>query len=74
MTKVRKNREKHEIALGKRIQELRKQKKWSQQAAADKYGCIMRRWQQFEEGTNVTLGVLYRLAKTLSVEPWQLLK
>jgi DNA-binding Xre family transcriptional regulator len=74
MAKVKKNHEKYEIALGQRIQALRKERKWSQQEAADRYGCIMRRWQQFEEGSNVTLGVLHRIAKVLSVEPWQLLK
>jgi transcriptional regulator with XRE-family HTH domain len=64
----------YESAVGKKIHFYRKKKVFSQQDAADSYGCSLRWWQEVERGRNLTLFVLFKVAEVLGVEAWLLLK
>jgi transcriptional regulator with XRE-family HTH domain len=60
--------------LGEKITLFRLKKGLTQQKAADLYGCSLRWWQAIERGRNVSLFVLAKVAKVLTVEVWTLLK
>jgi transcriptional regulator with XRE-family HTH domain len=59
--------------LGLRITHLRIKRGMTQQRAADLYGCSLRWWQAVERGRNISLFVMAKVAKVLSVEVWRLL-
>jgi transcriptional regulator with XRE-family HTH domain len=63
-----------EPKLGHAIRRQRIKRRLTQQAAADLYGCSLRWWQVLEQGRNVSVDVLLKIAKLLKVKPWQLLK
>jgi len=63
-----------ERKVGQNVRKFRTQKRLTLQVAADKFGCGLRAWQKFETGTNVELYTLVKIAKTLDVKPYQLLK
>lgn len=63
-----------ETRLGARIKAARKAKGLTLQKAADTYGCSLRWWQEMEQGRNVSVDVLFKLAKVVGIEAWQLIK
>jgi transcriptional regulator with XRE-family HTH domain len=63
-----------EPKLGQAIKQGRKNRQLTQQEAADLYGCSLRWWQTLEQGQNVSVDVLLKIAKLLKIEAWQLLK
>jgi transcriptional regulator with XRE-family HTH domain len=60
--------------LGKTISRIRRKKGLTQQQAANRYGCSLRWWQTLEHGTNVTVVILTKIGKVLSVPRSVLLK
>ncbi len=60
--------------LGGSIRKHRIKKGLTQQTAANFYGCSLRRWQQLEMGTNISVKTLLLIAKVLLVKPWLLLR
>lgn len=63
-----------ESKLGTKIKAARKAAGLTQQKAADAYGCSLRWWQLLEQGRNVSLDVLFKVAKVVKLEAWMLLK
>lgn len=68
------HRETWERRLGQAIRKQRVGKGLTLQEAADAYGCTLRNWQFIEQGKSITLKSLFKVAKTLDVEAWKLLK
>jgi transcriptional regulator with XRE-family HTH domain len=60
--------------LGKAIRYFREKKGLTQQQAADSYGCTLRWWQTMEYGTNISLNIMTKVSKVLSIPRWKLLK
>ena len=60
--------------LGKNIRGFRGKKGLTQQRAANIYGCSLRWWQVLEQGTNVSVIILTKIAKVLGIQNWELLK
>lgn len=63
-----------ESKLGARIKAARKDKGLTQQKAADAYGCSLRWWQLLEQGRNISLDVLFKVARIVGTEAWTLIK
>ena len=53
--------------LASRIRELRRSKEMTVEEAAQKYGCSRRWWVSLEQGQNVSVDTLARIAKVLGV-------
>ena len=60
--------------VGQTIREYRVRNDLTQQEAADRYGCGLRYWQFLEQGQNISLKALQRLAKILDIKPSKLLE
>ena len=60
--------------MGRTIRDYRLKKGLTQQQAADQYGCTLRYWQFLEQGQNVSLRAILKLAKVLGVKPPKLLE
>jgi len=63
-----------ELALGRKIRSCRLKRKWTQQSAANSYGCSLRWWQSLEQGKSLSVKTLRRIGNTLDMEAWQLMK
>jgi transcriptional regulator with XRE-family HTH domain len=67
--------EKWEMKVGRNIRKYRVKRGHTLQQAADQFGCALRTWQRFEEGTNnFELYTIIRIAKVLKIQPWRLWK
>ena len=53
--------------LAHRIRQLRRAKGLTVEAAANRYGCSRRWWVSLEQGQNVSIDTLSRIAKVLGV-------
>lgn len=60
--------------LGQSIKRFRMERGLTMQKAADKYGCEVRWWAKFEQGRDLKMSLLHRIAAVLRVKPWQLLR
>ncbi|HIH39162.1 TPA: helix-turn-helix transcriptional regulator [Candidatus Woesearchaeota archaeon] len=60
--------------VGQVIREYRLRNDFTQQEAADRYGCTLRYWQFLEQGQNISLKAILKLAKVLDVKPSKLLE
>ncbi len=60
-------------ALGKRVRELRKRKRWSQEDMIE-HGFSARHWQQIEAGRPITVKTLLKISKTFQVPLIRLLR
>ena len=59
--------------LALRIRELRRDKEMTVEEASQRYGCSRRWWVSLEQGQNVSVDTLSRIAKVLGTSPLGLL-
>ena len=60
--------------LASRIRELRRAKEMTVEEAARKYGCSRRWWVSLEQGQNVSVDTLARIAKVLGAKAGDLIQ
>lgn len=60
--------------MGRTIRDYRLRSGLTQQKAADKYGCTLRYWQFLEQGQNISIKAILKLAKVFDVKPSKLLE
>ena len=63
-----------ERRLGRTIRRYRMSRKYTLQQAADRLGVSLRWWQDLEKGTAISLRTLIRVAATLGIPAWKVLK
>lgn len=57
-------------ALGRRIAEIRREKGWTQEEAAQRLGMEVQSLQRIERGTNLTIRTMVKIADGYGV-PWR---
>jgi len=74
MRKRRYDLEKAEIAIGKTIRKLRHRKRWTLEETEEHGDILWRQLQRLENGQNLKLGTIIKLANLFGVHPSDLLR